>query len=102
VSVAVRRVGIFLAAVLLLARWPSSTRWWRPTLVQVAAAAAPVVVLALMMLARPSLTEYRADLTWVDGSWAWRLQVHLTFTALQIARWLVVNLTGVGGALGGA
>lgn len=101
-AVAVRPVGIFLAGVLLLARWPSSTRWWRPTLGQIVAAAAPVVVLALLMLARPSLTEYRADLTWVDGSWAWRLQVNTTFSLLQLGHWLMVNLAVVIGTLGAA
>lgn len=83
-AVAIRPVGIFLAGVLLLARWPSSTRWWRPTRVQLAAAAAPIVVLALLTLARPSLTESRADLTWVHGSWAWRWQVNFTFDGLQL------------------
>lgn len=99
-AVAIRPVGIFLAGVLLLARWPSSTRWWRPTRVQLAAAAAPIVVLALLTLARPSLTESRADLTWVHGSWAWRWQVNFTFDGLQLGRWLLANLTVVVGTLG--
>jgi len=101
-AVAVRPVGIFLAGVLLLARWPSSTRWWRPRLAQILAAAAPLVVLALLTVARPSLTEHRADLTWIDGSWAWRLQVNTTFSLLQIAHWSVVNLIVVIGTLGAA
>ena len=99
-AVAVRPVGIVLAGVLLLARWPSSTRWWRPTLGQIAAATAPVAVLAILTLARPSLTEYRADLTWVHGSWAWRWQVNFTFDAAQLGRWLLANLTVVVGTLG--
>jgi hypothetical protein len=99
-AVAVRPVGIVLAGVLVLARWPSSTRWWRPTLGQVVAAAAPVVVLGLLTLARPSLTEYRADLTWVDGSWAWRRQVNFTFAWAQLGGWMLANLTVVVGTLG--
>jgi hypothetical protein len=101
-SVAVRPVGIVLSGVLLLARWPSASRWWRPSWGQIAAAAAPAVVLVLLMLARPSLTEHRADLTWVDGSWAWRLQVSRTFDLVQLGPWLLANLTVVIGTLGAA
>ena len=99
-AVAVRPVGIFLTGALLLARWPSSTRWWRPTRGQMAAAAAPLLLLALLTVARPSLTESRADLTWVHGSWAWRSQVNFTFDGLQLLRWLLANLTVVVGTLG--
>ena len=101
-AVAVRPVGIFLSGVLLLARWPASARGWRPSLGRLAGAAAPIVVLALLMLARPSLTEYRADLTWVDGSWAWRLHATVHFSLAQLGEWLLANLIVVIGTLGGA
>ena len=101
-AVALRPVGIFLSGVLLLVRWSPSSRWWRPTLGQLAAAAAPLVVLVALMLARPALTEPRADLTWVHGSWAWRWQVNFTFDSVQLGRWLLANLTVVIGTLGGA
>ncbi|HEX7214073.1 MAG TPA: hypothetical protein VF578_07675, partial [Methylomirabilota bacterium] len=67
---------------------------------QMAAAAAPLLLLALLTVARPSLTESRADLTWVHGSWAWRWQVNFTFDGLQLLRWLLANLTVVVGTLG--
>jgi hypothetical protein len=101
-AVAVRPVGIVLSGVLLLAGWPASARWWRPSLGRLAAAAAPVVVLALLMLARPWLTEYRADLTWVHGSWAWRLQANVHWSLAQLGTWLLANLIVVIGTLGGA
>jgi hypothetical protein len=99
-AIAIRPVGIFLAGVLLLARWSASTRWWRPTLAQLAAAAAPVVVLALLTLARPSLTEYRADLTWIQGSWAWHWQVNFILDWAGPGLWLLANLIIVVGTLG--
>lgn len=101
-AVAIRPVGVFLSGVLLLASWPPSTRWSR-TLRRLAVAAVPVVVLVLLMLARPALTAHRADLTWIDGSWPWRM---VTFQfALGLADlpgWLAMNLTLVVGTLGGA
>ena len=95
-------MGIFLSGVLLLVRWSPSRRWWRPTAGQIAAAAAPLVVLLALMLARPSLTEHRADLTWVRGSWAWRLQVSSAFDATGLGVWLLRNVTVVVGMLGAA
>jgi hypothetical protein len=101
-AITVRPVGILLAGVLLLARWPVSAPWWRPTLGRLAAAAVPVAVLGLLMVARPWLTEYRADLTWVHGSWAWRLQANVHLSVAQLGTWLLANLIVVVGTLGGA
>ena len=60
----------------------------------------PAWVLLALMLARPSLTEPRADLTWVRGSWAWRLQVSSAFDATGLGVWLLRNVTVVVGMLG--
>jgi hypothetical protein len=99
-AVAIRPVGVFLSGVLLLAPWPPR---WSPSLRRLAVAAAPVVVLVLLMLARPTLTAYRADLTWIQGSWPWRM---LTFKfglgLADLPAWLAMNLTLVIGTLGGA
>lgn len=101
-AVAIRPVGVFLSGVLLLAPWPSSTRW-SPMLRRLAVAAAPVVVLVLLMLARPALTEHRADLTWIHGSWAWRMETFkLGLGLADLPAWLAMNLTLVIGTLGGA
>lgn len=99
-AVAIRPVGVFLSGVFLLARWPPSTRW-SLSLRRLAAAAAPVLVVVLLTLARPALTEHRADLTWIHGSWAWRM-VTLKFALAQLPAWLAMNLTLVVGTLGGA
>jgi dolichyl-phosphate-mannose-protein mannosyltransferase len=98
-AVAVRPVGIFLTGVLLLVRWAPASGWV-PSRRQVMAAVAPVGVLVLLMLARGTLTEHRADLTWVDGSWSWRLMVNWTFNLAQLATWLLENLAVVTGTLG--
>jgi hypothetical protein len=101
-AVAIRPVGVFLSGVLLLAPWPSSTRW-RLILRRLAVAAAPVVVLVLLMFARPALTEHRADLTWIHGSWAWRMETFKYGLGLaDLPAWLAMNLTLVIGTLGGA
>lgn len=99
-AVAIRPVGVFLSGVLLLAPWPASARR-SPSLRRLAVAAAPVVVLVLLMLARPALTTYRADLTWILGSWPWRM-VTMKFGLADLPAWLAMNLTLVIGTLGGA
>jgi hypothetical protein len=63
------------------------------------AAAVPVLVAGLLTLARPALNEHRADLTWIHGSWAWRM-ITFPFELDQLPGWLLVNLTVVVGALG--
>ncbi|MGH7334839.1 MAG: glycosyltransferase family 39 protein [Candidatus Rokuibacteriota bacterium] len=101
-AVAIRPVGVFLSGVLLLAPWPPSTRW-SPSLRRLAVAAAPVVVVVLLTLARPALTAYRADLTWIQGSWAWRMVTFKFGLGLaDLPAWLAMNLTLVIGTLGGA
>jgi hypothetical protein len=97
-ATAVRPVGVLLAGVLLLAPWPRATGWW-PPLSRLAAAAAPVLVAGLLTLARPALTEHRADLTWIHGSWAWRMVIFPSGLD-QLPSWLVTNLTVVVGTLG--
>jgi 4-amino-4-deoxy-L-arabinose transferase-like glycosyltransferase len=99
-AVAIRPVGVFLAGVLLLAPWPASTGW-RAALRRLAVAAAPVVVLVLLMLARPALTAPRADLTWIHGSWPWRMETFkFGLGAADLPAWLAMNLTLVAGTLG--
>jgi Dolichyl-phosphate-mannose-protein mannosyltransferase len=99
-AVAIRPVGVFLSGVLLLMPWPPSTRWG-PLMRRLALAAAPVIVLLLLTLARPALLEYRANLTWIEGSWAWRATIwRLDLT--ELPRWLAFNLTVVIGTLGNA
>ena len=100
-AVAIRPVGVFLSGVLLLAPWPPSSRWRSP-LRRLAVAAAPVVAAVVLMLARPGLTAYRADLTWIPGSWPWREMVNLNFGPAQLAAWLAMNLTFVIGTVGTA
>jgi Dolichyl-phosphate-mannose-protein mannosyltransferase len=99
-AVAVRPVGVFLAGVLLLTPRPP-LRGWGALGRRVVVAAAPVVVLLLLTLARPTLTAYRADLTWIEGSYAWRS----AYWALDLAwlpTWLAMNLTATVGTLGTA
>jgi hypothetical protein len=99
-AVAIRPLGVFLSGVLLLApRLPSTG--WGPRIQRLAIAAAPVVVLALLMLAREELTAHRADLTWIEGSWPWRMAT-LRFGLEELPTWLAMNLTVVIGTLGGA
>ena len=99
-AVAIRPVGVFLAGVLVLApglpwvRWGSLVR-------RVAVAAAPVVVLLLLTLARPALTAFRADLTWIEGSFAWRT-AYWTLDPAALPTWLAMNLTVAIGTLGTA
>ena len=102
VAVAIRPGGVFLSGVLLLAPWTASSRWLSP-LRGLAVAAAPVLVLVLLMLARPALTTYRADLTWIPGSWPWRtVTMKFGLSLGDLPGWLVMNLTLVIGTLGGA
>ncbi len=100
VAVAIRPVGVFLSGVLLLApRLPSIG--WGPRIQRLAVAAALVVVVALLMLTRQELTAHRADLTWIEGSWPWRM-ANVRVGLEEMPRWLVMNLTVVIGTLGGA
>ena len=100
VAVAIRPVGVFLSGVVLLAPWRPPVGWgslaWR-----VAVAAAPVVVLLLLTLARPAITAYRADLTGVEGSYAWRA-AYWTLDLHELPAWLAMHLTVVIGTLGTA
>ncbi|HJR50152.1 MAG TPA: glycosyltransferase family 39 protein, partial [Gemmatimonadales bacterium] len=57
-AVAIRPVGVFLSGVLFLAPW-SPTIGWGSFLRRLGVAAAPMVVLLLLTLARPALTAYR-------------------------------------------
>jgi hypothetical protein len=100
-AVAIRPVGVFLSGVLLLApRLPSTG--WGSRLQRLAIAAAPVVVLALLMLTREELTAHRADLTWIEGSWPWR-RAHLWLGLEKLPRWgLAMNALVVTGVLGSA
>lgn len=100
-AVAIRPVGVFLSGVLLLAPWPPASRWRSP-LRRLAVAAAPVVAATVLMLARPGLTAYRADLTGIPGLWPWREMVNLNFGPAQLAAWLAMNLTFVSGTVGTA
>jgi Dolichyl-phosphate-mannose-protein mannosyltransferase len=97
-ATAIRPVGIVLSGVLLLAPWPRSTGWRAP-LPRLAGAAAPVLVVVLLTLARSALTEHRADLTWIPGSWPWRMAT-MTLGLDQLPEWLAMNLTVVIGTLG--
>jgi hypothetical protein len=99
-AVAIRPLGVVLAGVLLLAPRLPLTGWARGVR-RVAAAAAPVVVLALLMLAHPELTAYRADLAQIGGSWPWRM-ANLRIGIEELPRWLAMNLAVVIGTLGGA
>jgi hypothetical protein len=99
-AVAIRPVGVFLSGVLLLEPWPPSIRW-RAVGRRLAASAAPVVVVLVLTLARPLLAEHRADLTAIEGSWAWRM-TYWTIDPLTLPRWLALNLTVVIGTLGTA
>ena len=102
VAVAIRPVGVFLSGVLLLAPWPPWSRW-SPSLRRLAVAAAPIVVLVLLTLVRPALTVHRADLTWVHGSWPWRMvTMKFGLGLADLPAWLAMNLTLVIGTLGGA
>ena len=99
-AVAIRPVGVFLSGVLLLAPPLPSTRW-RPRVQRLAIVAAPVVVLALLMLTREELTAHRADLTWIQGSWPWR-RAHLWLGLEKFPTWLAMNALIVTGVLGSA
>jgi Dolichyl-phosphate-mannose-protein mannosyltransferase len=97
-AVAIRPVGVFLSAVLIAAAWRPSMRWdWR--LWRLAAAVSPVVLVLLLALARPRLTAHRADLTWIEGSWAWRMALPLPDLS-ALPAWLAMSLTIVIGTLG--
>jgi hypothetical protein len=99
-AVAIRPVGVFLSGVLLLAPGPPSTGWG-PRLRRLAIAAAPVVVLALLMLTREELTAHRADLTWIENSLPWRM-ANVRVGLEQLPKWLAMNLSVVIGTLGSA
>jgi Dolichyl-phosphate-mannose-protein mannosyltransferase len=99
-AVAVRPVGVFLSGVLLLAPHPPSSRWGALAR-RLAVAAPPVVVLLLLTLARPAVTAYRADLTWIEGSYAWRT-AYWTLDLAALPAWLAMNFTVVVGTLGTA
>jgi hypothetical protein len=98
-AVAIRPVGVVLSGVLLLAPWSPSSKWSRPTW-RLAMAAAPIGVLLLLLLARPALTEHRADLIWIEGSWAWRGMANVSLGPAQLAVWLAMALTFLSGILG--
>jgi Dolichyl-phosphate-mannose-protein mannosyltransferase len=96
-AVAIRPVGVFLSGVLVLTPWAG-----RGALVRrVAGAAGPVVVLLLLTLARPALTAPRADLTWIEGSYAWRA-AYWTLDLASLPTWLALNFTVAVGTLGTA
>jgi hypothetical protein len=99
-AVAVRPVGVFLAGVLVLAPGPPASRW-RSLVRRLAAAAAPVAVLLLLSLARPAVTAHRADLTWIEGSYAWRM-ASWTLDLAALPGWLAIALTVAIGTLGTA
>lgn len=99
-AVAIRPVGVFLSGVLLLApRLPSTG--WRPRFQRLAIVAAPIVVLALLMLTREEFTAHRADLTWIKGSWPWR-SAHLWLGLGKFPAWLTMNALVVTEVLGSA
>jgi hypothetical protein len=99
-AVAVRPVGVFLSGVLLLTPRPPLGGWGALGR-RLVVAAAPVVVLLLLTLARPALTAYRADLTWVEGSYAWRA-AYWTLDLAWLPTWLAMNVTATVGTLGTA
>ena len=99
-ATAIRPVGVFLSGVLVLAPWLPSVRWGSLAR-RVVVAAAPVVVLLLLTLARPALTAYRADLTGIEGSYAWRA-AYWTLDLVHLPAWLAMHLTVVIGTLGTA
>jgi hypothetical protein len=99
-AVAIRPLGIVLSGVLFLEPWAPPVHW-RPLARRVVVAAPPVVVVLLLTLARPALSEYRADLTWIEGSWAWRV-AYWRLEPLALPGWLGANLTVVVGTLGTA
>jgi hypothetical protein len=99
-AVAVRPVGVFLSGVLLLTPRPPLVGWvalGRRAVV----AAAPVLVLLVLALARPALTTYRADLTWIEGSYAWRA-AYWTLDLAWLPTWLAMNFAATVGTLGTA
>lgn len=98
-AVAIRPVGVVLSGVLLLAPWPPSSKWGHP-MPRLAVAAAPIGVLLFLLLARPALTEHRAELIWIQGSWAWRGMANVSMGPAQLAVWLAMALTFLGGILG--
>ena len=99
-AVAIRPVGVFLSGVLFLAPRPPLIGWGALAR-RVVVAAAPVVVLLLLTLARPVLTAYRADLTWIEGSYAWRA-AYWTLDLAWLPTWLVMNFAATVGTLGTA
>lgn len=99
-AVAIRPVGVFLSGVLILVPWPQSSGWGS-FLRRLGVAAAPMVGLLLLTLARPALTAYRADLTDIEGSYAWRA-VYWKLDLAELPTWLVMNLTVAIGTLGTA
>jgi Dolichyl-phosphate-mannose-protein mannosyltransferase len=96
----IRPLGVFLSGVLLLEPWPPSIHW-RPLARRLAVAAPPVAVVLLLALARPALSEYRADLTEIEGSWAWRM-AYWRLDPLALPEWFAANLIVVIGTLGTA
>jgi len=93
----VRPVGVVMSGVLLLAPWRGAG--WRPPLPRLVAALAPALVAGLLSLARPALDEHRANLTWISGSWAWRMAIFPSGLD-QLPSWILTNLTVTVGALG--
>jgi Dolichyl-phosphate-mannose-protein mannosyltransferase len=99
-AVAIRPLAVVLSGVLFLEPWPPSLRW-RPLARRLVVASPPVVAVLLLTLARPALSEHRADLTWIEGSWAWRV-ASWRLDPLALPGWLGENLTVVVGTLGTA
>jgi hypothetical protein len=100
-AVAIRPIGVFLSGVLLLAAWRPGTSWG-PRLGRLAAALSPIVLMGLLALVRPGLTAYRADLTWIQGSWSWRVATPMpepSWLPMLLARSLTIVIGTVGIAL---
>ena len=97
-AIGIRPIGIVLPGAMLAGLLFHSGRWGLRAH-RLLFAAAPVAVLALLTVAREDLTAYRADITWMHGSPAWRL-AYLEFGIPELSKWLAVNLTFVAGTLG--
>jgi hypothetical protein len=97
-AIGIRPVGIVLPGAMLAGLLLGPDRWGTRAH-RLLLAAAPVAFLGLLLAVRTDLTVYRADLSWIEGSPAWRL-AHIKFGVGYLPEWLAVNLALVVGTLG--
>jgi Dolichyl-phosphate-mannose-protein mannosyltransferase len=97
-AIGIRPVGLILPGAMLVGLLFHSDRWGtRPH--RLLLVAIPVAFFGLLLVARETLTAYRADLSWIEGSPAWRL-AELQFGVRELHKWLAINVTLVVGTLG--